>query len=152
MNLTEKKKLRLLEILKAKAIFATNFSVNLITEEDIIDLLSKDIDFGLIKNKRFRTIKEDCLKEILNCPFILCDNDFLSITIKKLLPVLLNTRYNIELEELNLQYKNGYLTEHEYNEEKELLMYCYYYSSKEGKSILETGHVNTVLNNKIKTK
>lgn len=112
----------------------------LITEEDIINLLNKDINYGVRNLQSYQTSKNKMLKNILNCPFLLCDQDMLSNEIKILLPHLLSARYNTEKDALKVYLEQCLIDENEYNEELENLNFFYYESSNDGKSILETGH------------
>lgn len=92
------------------------------------------------------------MKSIFNSPFVLCNQKYLSLNVKQILPIFLNSRYYMELEELEHQKEEGYMSEEEYLEEKKLLEFCYYKSSIEGKQILKDGHVSNVLDSKIKVR
>ena len=113
----------------------------LILEEDIIDLIKKDTNYGVKVHNISGNPKEAMLKNIFNCPFLLCDQDMLSPEFKKLLPCFLSARYEAEKDILRLYFEQTFLDEDEYKEELENLKFFYYESSNDGKSILETGHV-----------
>lgn len=148
-RLTNSKKIKLLRIEKARIFLKQDLENGLITEEDVIGLFNKDVNYGINKKQIFNK-KEKLLKDIFNCPFLLCDQDVLSQDLKKVLPVFLSVRYNIEKEMLDFYYKQGYLNEIEYNKELDELEFCYYKSSKDGKNILKTGCVVGIKNNIIR--
>lgn len=152
MNLTETKKIKLLEIEKARILLNIELENGVITEKDLINLLSEKADYGFIKSNEFNSYKRRVLKDIFNSPFILCDQKNLSIRVKKLLPIFLNCRYSMEKDYLNYMYNECYISKEEYELEKKLIKFYYFQSSEDGKSILKTGHVNNVLNNIIRTK
>ena len=58
----------------------------LITEDDIISLLKKDINYGVRNLQSYQSPKNKMLKNIFNCPFLLCDQEILSDELKLLLP------------------------------------------------------------------
>ena len=58
----------------------------------------------------------------------------------------------MEMDELDYQLENAIISQEDYEKTKKLLEFCYYGSSKDGKNILKTGHVDNFLNNKIKTR
>ena len=101
-------------------------------------LASKNANYGLKKGNK-QNYKSSILKDIYNCPFLLCDQENLSVDIKKLLPVFLNTRYQIEKDMLDFYYSECYFTEEEYNKEIDELDFVYYKSSNDGKKIQKTG-------------
>ena len=152
MTITENKKILLERIQEARNKFEIDFNNGIITEEEIIGLLRVKGDYGFKYKDKFHTYKSSVLRSIFNSPFVLCDQDELSIAMKKFLPILINARYDMELEELDSQLDLNYISEAEYIEMKKLLKFCYYESSIDGKSILKTGHVNNVLDNKIRVK
>lgn len=152
MNITEKKKLKLLQIEKARYILNIELENGVITEKDIMSLISVNKNFGIRKGKSQYSYKHTVLMSIFNCPFVLCDQPILSLEIKKILPIFLDARYNTELDELNLCYKQGYINDKELEEETKLLKFCYYGSSNDGKSILKNGHVDNVLDSKVKVR
>lgn len=112
----------------------------LITEEDIINLLKKDINYGIRNFRTYQGTKNQMLKNIFNCPFLLCDQDMLSNEIKMILPHLLSSRYNTEKDVLKVYLEQAFIDENEYEEELDNLKFFYYESSNDGKCILETGH------------
>lgn len=152
MTITEKKENLLVQIKEARSKFKIDFNNGIITEDDIKGLLRVNGNFGFKYKDRLHTYKSSVLRSIFNSPFILCDQEDLSFVLKKTLPFLLGARYDMEIEELNNQLRLNYITQDEYNEQEKLLKFCYYESSIDGKSILKTGHVNNVLDNKIRIK
>ena len=152
MALTKEKKLKLLQIEKARFILDSELDNDFITEQDIIDLLSVNSNYGIKSNNIKYSYKQSLLKSIFNSPFVLCDQNKVSISVKKILPLFLNCRYEMEIEQLNYLKQNGYFNEEEYQKEKDLIKFCYYESSIDGKNILKTGHVVGVLDNKIKVR
>lgn len=151
-NLTEIKKIKLLQIEKARILLNIELENGVITEKDLINLLSERADYGFIKKDEFNSYKKRILKDIFNSPFLLCDQENISIRVKKLLPIFLKCRYDMEIDQLNYMYNECYINEEEFEKEKKLIKFYYYQSSTDGKSILKTGHVNNVLNNIIRTK
>lgn len=152
MTITEKKKVLLEQIQEARNKFKIDFNNGVITEEEIIRLLYVKGDYGFKYKDRLHSYKSNVLRNIFNSPFVLCDQDDLSISMKKFLPFLINARYDMEIEELDNQLELCYISNDEYLERKKLLKFCYYESSEDGKSILKTGHVKNVLDNKIRVK
>ena len=152
MTTIEKKKVLLEQIQEARNKFKIDFNNGIITEAEIMRLLKVKSDFGFKYRTTVHTYKSNVLRSIFNSPFVLCDQDDLSIIMKKILPFLLGARYEMEIEELDGQLRLGYISNNEYIKKKQLLKFCYYESSEEGKSILKTGHVKNVLNNKIRVK
>jgi len=112
----------------------------LITEDDIISLLKKDINYGVRNLQSYQSPKNKMLKNIFNCPFLLCDQEILSDELKLLLPHLLSARYNTEKDALKVYLEQCFIDENEYNEELDNLNFFYYESSNDGRSILESGH------------
>ena len=149
-RLTNEKKIILLKILKARYELETNLKNNFITEEEIFNLINKNINFG-ISNKK-HNYKETCLKNIFTSPFLLCDQDNLGMNIKKILPIFLDARYKEEQAELLYQYNNAYINKEEYEKALDNLEFTYYKSSEDGKNILKTGHVKEVKDNIIKVR
>ena len=148
MSITEKKKLNLLRIEKARLILGEELSRGVITDKDIAYLLRVNPLYGLKTGNKIYNYKKNLLIDIFNSPFILLDQYNLSIDIKKVLPIILNTRYNMEFEQLNYYFNEGYISNTEYEEQKQLLKYCYYESSYEGKRILKDNE----LYNKVKVR
>ena len=138
-RLTNSKKIKLLKIEKARLILSQHLKDNFITEKDIIHLIDKDINYGIRKSKERLSYKESVLKDIFNCPFLLCDQEYLSINIKKLLPVYLDVRYNTEKEMIEYYHNQCFISDEEYKEQLDELEFCYYKSSNDGKNILKTG-------------
>lgn len=149
-RLTNSKKIKLLKLEKARLQLSADLKNGLITEEDLIKLGTKDVNYGF----KYGNInyKLSVLKSILNCPSVLCDQDSLSIEFKKILPLFLDARYKIEQDELKYQYSEGYISKEEYEKELDELEFVYYKSSEDGKSILKTGHVLDVKDNIIRTR
>lgn len=146
-NLTKSKKLKLLKIERERLYISNLLENNILTDEDILYLIKKDASYGLVETKNKSKLY---LKDIFNCPFLLCDQDYLSLNMKKLLPYLLDARYKAEQEELNYQYKEGFLSKEELDKQLDELLFVYYKSSQDGKNILKTGHVVDVVDNKNK--
>lgn len=139
-KLLERQK-NLIKINQKRKELALNLETGLITEGDIIDLLKKDINYGVRIYNVSGDPKKAMLKNIFNCPFLLCDQDKLSVEIKQLLPYFLSSRYETEKDALRIYYEQAFIDENEYNEELENLKFFYYESSNDGKSILENGQV-----------
>lgn len=122
-----------------------------ITDEDILALSNIDKNYGVLSNQ-----KSDCkttiLKHIYNCPFLLCDQEGVSVEIKQILPLFLNYRYSIEIKELDNLYKQGYINQKEYYKQKDLIKFYYYLSSKDGKEILKYGRIQNITDNVIRYK
>ena len=146
-ELTRKEEVILLRIKKAKIILAGQLERGYITSRDIISLFSKDDNYRLSNNHEY---KINVLKNIINSPFLLCDQDNLEMSMKKLLPNILKVRYDYEIEELYSLYENGNITNDELIEGKQMLKFCYYESSMDGKQIFKNGKVKNVVNNKIR--
>ena len=139
-RLTNKKKILLLKIQKARHELEVNLKNNFITDEEIFNLIHKNINFGI--NKTNYNYKESCLKNIFTCPFLLCDQKYLSSKVINILPIFLDVRYKEEQEQLLYQYNNGYISKEEYENFLDELEFIYYKSSLDGKNILKTGYVN----------
>lgn len=118
----------------------------IITIDDLIWVFKQNRDFGL---KKLVCPKEKMLQEIFNAPFLLCDQSILNSETKKILFSFLEERYQQEIEELNCLCYLGYLTLNEKQEKIELLKYCYYHTSEDGKCILEKQIDNTNQENKV---
>lgn len=134
-RLTNSKKIKLLRIEKARLELARELKTEFIDESDIMYVLSKDVNFGTVKKRE--GFRHKILKDIMNCPFILCDQENLSPNIKVILPSILISRFNIEKNELDYQFENCYITEEEYNNELDELEYFYFKSTEEGKEIFK---------------
>ena len=132
-KINNSKEIKLLRIEKARLELGRELQTEFISDEDIMYMLSKDINFGTHKKREFS--RRQVLKDIMNCPFILCDQEYLSSNLKEMLPYILISRFNIEKDELNYQFENFYIDEETYNKELEELEYFYFKSSEEGKKI-----------------
>lgn len=126
---------------RARILLDQNLECGLITDEDIFGLLKKDKNYTLNKTKKY---KEILLKQIISSPFVLCDQKRLSLEVKRLLPIILETRCQDEVEELEKQNELGFINDDELKEELEMLKFVYYLSSEDGREILKTGHVKNV--------
>lgn len=126
---------------RARILLDQNLECGLITDEDIFGLLKKDKNYTLNKTKKY---KEILLKQIISSPFVLCDQKRLSLEVKRLLPIILETRCQDEIEELEKQNELGFINDDELKEELEMLKFVYYLSSEDGREILKTGHVKNV--------
>ena len=151
-RLTNKQKKKLLKIEKARLDLSICLEKGLITEKDIISLGRKDVEYIFKYSDRTSNYNKSVLRNILSCPFLLCDQDNLSLNVKQILPFFLGSRYKIEQEELKLQYEEGFISKEEYEKELEELLFIYYKSSNDGINILKTGHVCDVKDNKIKVR
>lgn len=140
-KLTKELQQKLFNVESKKIELSRYLESGLINEEDIINLMKKDTNYGLRIFKGSNNPKKAMLKNIFNCPFLLCDQKQLSDNVKMLLPYLLNTRYSVEKDNLKIYLEQGFIDEREYIEELEKLTFFYYETSNDGKSILETGHV-----------
>ena len=148
-ELTKKQELLLLRIEKARIMLSGELERGLISTSDIIKLFSRDDNYRLSSNQDY---KVSVLKNIINSPFLLCDQDCLDIDIKKLLPNILKVRYDSEIEELYNLYDNGDINNDELIEGKKMLKFCYYESSMDGKQIFKNGKVKNVVNNIIRSR
>ena len=106
MNLTEIKKENLKRIKYARKILNLELENGLITEDDVLSLLNKRNDYGFRNKGKTQSYKQSVLRDIFNSPFILCDQENLSLNIKQLLPLFLNCRYQMEIEELDSLIKD----------------------------------------------
>lgn len=140
-DLEARKEENLERINKAREILDMNLECNLISSENIISLLKKDKEYAFSRPKNN---KDRFLKQIIISPFILCDQKRLSLEVKKLLPIILETRCQDEVEELEKQNELGFIDDGELKEELEILKFVYYLSSEDGREILRTGHVKNV--------
>lgn len=152
MNLTEKKKNILRRIEVGRCELSQQVKSGFIKEIDLLGLLTVEADFGLKESTKEEPYKLKVLRNIFNSPFLLCDQECLSPDIKQILPILLRNRFEMEMEELTYMFDDGLINSEEYLEQEELNKFCYYYSSEEGKSILENDHVYVLPKSKIKTK
>lgn len=143
------KTLMLLKIERARIELKADLYNGLVTEADIYEVFNCGLEFGLSKSNDIKTKR---LKEIFNCPFLLCDQDILSLDMKKLLPMMLKSRYTTEVEELYRLYEDGLISPEELLERKELIKFVFYNSSKDGKDILKNGHVKRVKDNILRAK
>ena len=147
-ELTREQQLLLLRIEKARIILSGELERESVTSEEIIRSFGKKDNYRLKYTHKYR---ENILRDINNCPFLLCDQDYLNLNIKKMLPSILKVRFDMEIDELCALYEKGDITDDELLERKEMLKFCYYESSKEGKQILKNGKVKSVVNNKIRS-
>ena len=152
MTLTDKKKENLVRIEQARHTLNLYLQNAFITEEDILHLLKVKNDYGFKYKNKFHSYKSSVLRSIYNSPFILCDQDYLSLNVKQLLPLILKCRFEKEIDELKYMLENDLIGKEEYTEQEKLIKYCYYGSSKDGKNILKNGHVDNLLDNKIKSR
>ena len=143
------KTLMLLKIERARIEVKADLYNGLINEADIYSLFNCGLEFGLSKSTN---VKVKRLKEIFNCPFLLCDQDILSLDMKRLLPMMLKSKYTTEVEELYKLYEEGLISPEELLEKKELIKFVFYKSSKDGKEILKNGHVKQVKDNVLRVK
>lgn len=111
-----------------------------ISEEEIVNLTKQDANYGVRTSDIAKNPKKAMLKNIFNCPFLLCDQKYLSDDMKMLLPHLLKNRFSIELDNLKVYLEQGFIDENEYQDMIEELMFFYYESTTDGKSILENGN------------
>lgn len=124
----------------------------LISEDDIISVIKGNINYIFCKDKKVQSYKQKVLKDIYNCPFLLCDQNNVSLKIKKLLPLFLNMRYLKEIEEIEYLLKSSYINNKEYEELIKVTKFTYFESSIDGKNILENGQVDNVISNEFKFK
>ncbi|MBR6689921.1 MAG: hypothetical protein IKL65_01150 [Bacilli bacterium] len=110
MNITEKKKLLLIRIEQAREILNIELKNGLITELDILHLLKEGTDYGFKCKDKPQNYKKSVLRSIFNSPFVLCDQKYLSLNIKQVLPLMLYSRYQIEMNELNGMLENGFIS------------------------------------------
>lgn len=136
-NLSNNKKSILLKIEKARLLLSIDLQNNVVTEEDILGLINKNEEY-LLEKRKPKNYKELVLRRIYNSPFLLCDQN-ISINLKKILPLFLHARFNMEKEHITYNYNHGYITKKEYLEEIDEFEFIYYKSSMDGRSILKTG-------------
>lgn len=130
-RITNSKKIKLLRIEKARLELGRELETQFINDLDIMYILGKDVNYSTHKQRT--GFKIAILKDIMSCPYILCDQKHLSQNIKAILPHMLFSRYNIEKDELDYYLENAYIGEEEYNKELDELKFCYFGTSKEGK-------------------
>ena len=140
-RLSNSKKIKLLRIEKARLELGRELKTGFINDSDIIYMLSKDVNFGTHKKREF--FRHKILKDIMNCPYLLCDQENLSPEIKRILPSILISRFNIEKDELDYQFENCYIDKETYNKELEELEYFYFKSTEEGKEIFKNMYQKT---------
>ena len=99
-------------------------------------------EFLSILKTRKNDVKFSFFSSLYFSPYILCDQEYLSEGLKKLLPIILNTRFNMEMDELNYYYNNGMINKKEYNQTKENLIYSYYETTEDGKKIFKDFNEN----------
>ncbi len=148
-NLDMRKEKTLEKINKARIILDQALECGLITASDIFNLLKKDKNYSLDRTKNY---KELLLKQIVGSPFVLCDQDRLSLSLKKLLPIILKIRCEDEIGELEKMQELGFINAAEFKEEKEMVKFVYYLSSEDGRQILKNGHVKNVKDNVLRKK
>ena len=151
-RLLKEKADKLIRIEMARAEINFNLANGFITDSDILSLNFVKPNFGIDNINRRKEPKTAILMDIYNCPFILCDQENLSLEVKQILPSFLAYRYEIEVKQLYNYYKQGMLSKEEYTKQRDIIKFCYYKSTVDGKSILETGHVKDVTNDVIKCK
>lgn len=121
---------------------------NSIKDDDIIWLFSmKPLEFLRVLKKYGNNPRYRVLASIYFSPFVLYKQEYLSDKLKGLIPFIINTRFIIEMEELDFQFNNSSINEQEYKKIKDRLIYCYYKSTEEGKNIF----LNKKTTNKQKT-
>ena len=108
-----------------------------IKNSEISTLFKINSSYGVIEINTNLSRKKLMLVQILNAPFLLCDQEYLSIPMKKELPNFLINRYKAELEELKYFHEQGLISNEEYIADKEDLKFIYFKSSEEGKAILK---------------
>lgn len=145
-RLTSEKKHLLLRI-ERQRIYIGNYLFNkVITDKDIYELTNTSFSNMLDVNQSINT-KTKMLKIIYSCPFLLCDQKYISNNIKIILPSFLEYRYNMEIDELENRYKQGCYSKEEYLEEKRKIYFVYYDSSDDGKNIIKKGVCKGIKNN-----
>ncbi len=137
-DLQLRKENELQRIIKARKIMTQALECGLITTQDIYNLLKKDKNYAFSKAKNY---KELLLKQIIISPFVLCDQELLDVELKKILPMMLQARYQDEIEELEMMQELEYIDKKELNVEKEMTKFVYYLSSCEGRQILTNGYI-----------
>ena len=140
-NLTKNRQENLNRLSKVRKQVSDALQSGLLTDADIINIVGKDANYGIRNISAHQNLKGMMLKNIFNCPFLLCDQEYLSAQIKELLPHLLKARYNTEKDTLNCYLEQCFIDESEYKQELEDLEFYFYKSSNDGINIIETGHV-----------
>ena len=135
MKISNEDRINLLRIEEAKLILSNYLSKGIIKDKDLINLFNESDDYGISNNKK-NSKKERMLKQVFNCPFLLCNQENLSKQVKELFPIFLQRRYNMELEELGYLLNNDSISYDEYLNRKKSLKLYYYLSSKDGEKIL----------------
>lgn len=143
-TLYKDEKIKLLQIKKAKIALGIDLENGLITENEILNLFNYDHNYSITNQKTF-DYKKSILKQIYNCPFLLCDQEKLSFKVKTELISFLKNRYEMELNELDKLLELEYLSYDEYLYEKKMLKFCYYKSSEDGEK-----NLNKEYNKKLK--
>lgn len=143
-NLEIRKSLELDKIYKAREVLNQSLLNGLITNKDIYCILKKDSSFMLGNPSSYREL---ILKQVAINPFILCDQECVDFGIKKILPTILSVRSSMEIEELEMMFELGLITEEELKNEKEMIKFNYYLSSNEGVQIFKNGQVKVVKDN-----
>lgn len=133
MSIIELKNKNLLKIKIERKKLEAYLQNGFITEGDIINIMEANSYYGVKATKNY---KKEILKNIFNCPFLLCDQKNISENIKELLPNFLQSRYDMEISELEFMYDNADITQEEYDIQKTLIDFCYYESSDDGRKIL----------------
>lgn len=142
MNIEKLKQDKLLQIKEARINLNSEILRGFITTKDILSLLKVSPYYGLKIQNRIYSYKKSVLISIFNSPFLLCDQENLDVSVKKILPIFLNARFEMELDQLTYYYKEGFLSKKQLKEEIELLKYYYYESSIEGQTILNNNELN----------
>ena len=150
-RLSNEKRVKLAQIEFARLTIKKYLDDEFITEEEIFSLTDVGNNYGVLLNKK-SDCKSTILRNIYNCPFLLCDQDSVSLEIKKILPLFLDYRYKMEIRELDNLYDQGDMDQEEYYKQKAMINFCYYNSSKEGKEIIKLGHVKSVVDNIVRCK
>jgi len=145
------RKLKQMCIDKERYKLETYLEKGLITEKDIITLMSKEPNYSISFHDKKYNNKELYLKMLYRHPYLLCDQN-VSEKVKKLLPVFINSLYALELNEISTRLINHDLTKEEFNFRIENLNFCMYESSEDGKSIKETGKCVGINDNVLKLK
>jgi hypothetical protein len=140
-NLTREVQQKLFNVEKKRIELSRMMELGMITDEDILNLIKLDVNYGLRINRTEDNPKKLMLKNIFNCPFLLCDQKNLSNNIKMVLPYLLNARYNVEKNNLKIYLEQNLIDDVEYENTMDELNFFYYESTHDGKSILENNYV-----------
>lgn len=146
-RLSKKEEITLLKVEKQRAIISKYLFNGLITDKDIISLVNVKSDYGITYDINEISEKEKVLKLIYNFPYLLCDQKKLSLEVKKILPLFLHCRYNMEKDEIEYLYNLGEYSKKEYKDIIKMLRFIYYKTSKDGKEILKTGHAKKIKDN-----